>query len=117
MTPDPIKQAIESLEYAFDIYGDEDGPWPHIGNALTALRQHQQDGGWLPIESAPRDGTPFLAYVKKTHSGLMPKNRVFRISLTKKGWCCGNNYFNESQLTHWQPLPPAPKKENDDGKN
>lgn len=31
--------------------------------ALTALRQHQQDGGWRPIDSAPKDGTIFLCLI------------------------------------------------------
>lgn len=59
---------------------------------------------WQPIETAPRDGTWFLAYspdgitlgVARWHGG---------------GWADSSDPYDdchEWRLTHWQPLPTPP---------
>jgi hypothetical protein len=57
---------------------------------------------WMPIETAPRDGTRVLLHYS-------PKR------LTKIGyWDAGSGYwsagqwFHEASPTHWQPLPAPP---------
>lgn len=72
-----------------------------IRDALEAalLRKLQQGAdGWLSIESAPKDGTRFLA---ATDSG-------YQLILQ---WCC-EGYFRDSRdkewmPAKWQPLPPT----------
>lgn len=62
---------------------------------------------WLPIESAPDDGTPFLAYLPKEgrtiQVGWQNKNGVMAI---------GSSFsFDLTPATHWRPLPAAPTDE------
>ena len=58
---------------------------------------------WQPIESAPRDGTEVLVYIR-------PK--VFRLgwyfapSSRTQGWRDENG--KQIVPTHWMPLPPPP---------
>lgn len=67
---------------------------------------------WLPIETAPKDGTWFLAYRVLRHSTHIQSahwhtDAVFgrKKVLGGEGWC-----YSESEgfPTHWMPLPPAP---------
>jgi hypothetical protein len=65
--------------------------------------------GWLPIESAPRDGTRILAYEDGNHYALE--------------WCqefpepdggywkcfCGQYVTITPEPTHWMPLPAPPE--------
>lgn len=74
--------------------------------------------GWMPIESAPTDGTEFLAYdpvAKKydvcTAEILPPYYRVrFSVNVTQ----CDGTYgpsrddFHDTRATRWQPLPKPP---------
>lgn len=44
---------------------------PDIGperlDRLNKLAAYLRDGGWLPIESAPKDGTPVLLFAETVH--------------------------------------------------
>ena len=69
---------------------------------------------WLPIESAPRDGTAFLGYCP-TRGGYVADQRY--IVVYWSGWgggtwspTIGRSHFAESEITHWQPLPPPPRE-------
>lgn len=102
MTPDPITQAIEILEYAFDIYGDEDGPWPHIENALTALRQHRE---WRPIETLTDAEGDVI---------LLNSSRNLVLSMDAKRWRTTIGYPDHLHFhaDYWKPINPP--KESDD---
>lgn len=116
MTQSPIEQAIEALESVENIpVQSEDSSWraAAIDKALTALRQHQQDGGWRPIDSAPKDGARVLVFCPPRAVGAKTSKRI-RIA----AWD-GCNWKDAAVVypivpTHWRPIPPAPKKENDD---
>jgi hypothetical protein len=59
---------------------------------------------WLPIESAPKDGTLILAYYE---AWCAPAYGVIRF--------CAGSWIDAFDIewgtpTHWQPLPPPPKR-------
>ena len=61
---------------------------------------------WQPIETAPMDGTPFLAFVKYPHNlgtvfVVMHFDDIGRLLVS---W----DHDNEFSPTHWMPLPEAP---------
>lgn len=71
-----------------------------IHAALSALVSNK---GWMPIESAPRDGTDII--------GLNENQGVFRYVCW---WNPSHGYFtctggDNCQPTHWQPLPTPPQ--------
>ena len=80
---------------------------------------------WLPIESAPKDGTPILVYLDgktgiasiRLREGYgnsflgsaeawsqptLDRNEPFRIFM---------GGFNATDATHWQPLPSPPSQD------
>jgi len=76
---------------------------------------------WQPIETAPRDGSEFLAYDSRTKRQDVCHMRNFSLS-DVKNWVCqpsqfdgeygpDNNDFGYEwgDITHWMPLPPPPK--------
>ena len=63
---------------------------------------------WMPIETAPRDGTKFDAWQRE---------RVINVfwSAVQEGWCVEGDYDPEEptplpfpEPTHWMPLPEPP---------
>lgn len=88
---------------------------------------------WQPIETAPRDGTPFLAALcEPFHSndaeGWVPWTDIstviawwddgeFRMCFSYEGSCDTNgipagvfyHHLGAGQITHWQPLPKPPE--------
>lgn len=61
---------------------------------------------WQPIETAPRDGTPILAW----NGGVFV---VYWESDPGSWWvydppCDERAVWNVKQPTHWMPLPPPP---------
>lgn len=70
--------------------------------ALTAAKA----GGWLPIETAPKDGTRFIAWRKYSTRPLIARYwKDF-------GWFEDEDGLHLYNLTHWQPLPNPPKEQN-----
>ncbi|WP_156765747.1 hypothetical protein [Rhizobium leucaenae] len=76
------------------------------------IAAEQQGGGWLPIESAPKDGTRFLACGPDVpvdffhwqdfgpeHEGCPVGWRDSFIIVYRE---------EANQVTHWQPLPAPP---------
>lgn len=57
--------------------------------------------GWQPIETAPKDGTPFLTFDGDFH-GIDIWDRGNRIFI-----CDASRKF--TYPTHWMPLPSAPE--------
>lgn len=59
-------------------------------------------GGWQPIETAPRDGTRFIAWRKYSTRPLIARYwKDF-------GWFEDEDGLHLYNLTHWQPLPAPP---------
>lgn len=74
---------------------------------------------WKPIESAPRDGTEFQAWIMPEESDggywepkarFNPDSEVFelwgRVDYDQDGWDC----YHWLHPTHWMPLPPPPQE-------
>lgn len=68
---------------------------------------------WQPIETAPRDGTVFVAVHNRGNWLYAPDPR--RIYCRCVYWNgrhfneFGPDRFDESELTHWMPLPLPPQ--------
>lgn len=83
-------------------------------DAFDIVENHNDDG-WLPIESAPKDGTEIIATGKTNISYL--KNQYYvefthwgKVNKIGKFLFCVQNY---SQPTHWRPIPAPPKTGNE----
>jgi hypothetical protein len=70
-------------------------------------------GEWKPIESAPKDGTRVLLWLK----GNGNEHVIGRWKPQYEGdafpWYgdAGYESFKENLVTHWQPLPAPPSQE------
>jgi hypothetical protein len=84
---------------------------------LTELAAYLRDGGWLPIESAPKDGTEFQAWTVLAlghEDGVWePRCRFNRDSGAFEVW--GRVDYDQDGWdvdrwipTHWMPEPSAP---------
>ncbi|MBD7992880.1 hypothetical protein H9643_19060 [Ochrobactrum sp. Sa2BUA5] len=65
--------------------------------------------GWLPIDTAPKDGTPFLVFVPddKFSAGT----GIDVIWYDEEQWLFGSNtpFTPANKPTHWRPLPASPE--------
>ena len=64
---------------------------------------------WEPIETAPRDGTPFLSVIWfDTDEGSYPEYVVLQWDMLEgEGWCDQSGFIVEDILpTEWQPINP-----------
>lgn len=62
---------------------------------------------WQPIETAPRDGTPILAYPVWSSSPVAEV--VWRPMKRTTGRWESRGLAVHGTLTHWMPLPPPPE--------
>ena len=114
---DAIKLAIEALEAALS----DDQPYiVECKFALAALRA--QPAGWLPIESAPKDGAHILlsngtevsqGWWEHEEPYIREQRDSEGVYIDQQehdgydGWIdCGGGMLPEP--THWMPLPPPP---------
>ena len=84
------------------------------------------DNGWMPIDTAPKDGTTLL--VHSSHAPGLPGGRTTECSDINTvvaawwgdsgddgEWVCYMDLPSDPRCpfnpTHWQPLPPPPKTE------
>lgn len=75
-----------------------------IAKAILADRQRDQ---WQPIETAPKDGSGFLAFINMDWIEGMFWNGEDWSYLSD----ADVTPFGRYKPTHWQPLPAAPKGE------
>lgn len=84
-----------------------------MGRAAKLLRASDTAHmGWMPIRTAPKDGTRFLAY----ESGIEPFSEYVCWWNTRPTAFLAEPMWErdkdcEATPTHWQPLPAAPQKE------
>ena len=68
---------------------------------------------WLPISSAPKDGTTILAYFPK-QTGFWARKDIAPVFWNKQfgheDWGDVDTWFMvKTQPSHWMPLPPPPQ--------
>lgn len=67
---------------------------------------------WQPIETAPKDGTFFLAFSRNEMivCNQPPGHPIGRWSFdSRKHRWCGGTFGTLAPLTHWHPLPEPPE--------
>lgn len=78
-----------------------------VADAAT-LRALIERVGWQPIETAPRDGVKFDAWVPDAFGG----HRMVNLSFNRKGQLRQHGLITPAELprwpTHWMPLPTPP---------
>ena len=68
----------------------------------TKLEEAQKDAAWQPIETAPKDGTPILAYNNRMVLEVWYSVPWGKFVVSETG---GSNLISP---THWMPLPKPP---------
>lgn len=82
------------------------------------MRQREENGGWLPMETAPKDGSQILVY--QGDYGTFSVVRWYADDETSRGiagWYVDDNkhgpyVLRGSDPTAWQPLPALPSTPN-----
>jgi len=78
---------------------------------LLTARVAELEEPWMPIETAPRDGTPVLLWVGVGMSEPWAQTGRWHNALLTNGWAGWVDTYQDEDLaepTHWTPLPPAP---------
>jgi hypothetical protein len=111
------KEALEAFKHS-----DNWSEWvcDYQKEIITALQDASQSkDAWLPIESAPRDGTYILAMEKWSDSPAIVKFRNNKWAQYSDGMPVEDLDANILCLHEegmvWQPLPAAPKAEQEGG--
>jgi hypothetical protein len=127
-----------ALEYSLDDYwlapsgqGDLKHQWldkPHrliydLIAALLAAPQQAIPSGWLPIETAPKDGTLIDVWIAGEFSNRwagvywgFPHHSCGEMGdycdsdwhYEKEGWVNDFNMTIQDEITHWMPIPASP---------
>ncbi len=103
------RDSLSSVRALDDTVSRNAGSSPAVLPHQTA---HPAKGdGWLPIESAPKDGTHvFVSLGIHVTIGRWAEHfSAHHFSDTSAGWYC-DELNRRIEPTHWMPLPPAPKE-------
>ncbi len=86
-----------------------------IYRAMLAAAPSTKEPGWLPIESAPKDGSRILIHTPNSRHKVQEAWWAIPYEGTPDGWWStptsptGRGYMILPEAaTHWQPLPAAP---------
>ena len=72
-------------------------------NRIAGALAEREDGGWMPIETAPKDHLPILV--------CGPYGRLVAFKdITWAWWPVPANEKLDYVPTHWQPLPPPQER-------
>ena len=94
-----------------------------MGNMLNEFEAKIKGNVWMPIETAPKDGSQILIFEKRVYK--LDDEEIF-IARWEKGTCWASNDFRDyigwhigsndeidcwaENPTHWMPLPAVPTK-------
>jgi hypothetical protein len=91
----------------------------HRGDDVHSVEaaMREANGGWQPIETAPKDGTVFDVWCVSNKGYTDAPKRIENCRNIdgaveykhSHGWFTLNKYhFSHAELSHWMPLPAAP---------
>lgn len=110
-------EGVEILDDAVSIVAAQSRNEPgSAGNIETGIPTPTPDkaGGWMPVETAPKDGTHVLVAFADQH--LPPTSAHWFGPADLPGLRAGGWYLSVQQNegprvrpTHWMPLPPPPQ--------
>lgn len=66
---------------------------------------------WMPIETAPKDGTRLLVFVPPYGSFTAHNTFILLGGPKEDRWRVSGLINREAEPTHWMPLPPPPEVE------
>lgn len=104
---DELEEKLKKLsnEYATDSSGylDSKSLIDYDAGFRAGAEAQRELSGWCPIESAPKDGSKFI-YLNSDQEVMVtywhPLYKMWSVNIT-----------NDSNITHWQPLPDPPEAE------
>ena len=113
MTDDQIERvarAIHGIEDNADGIGTFDQIGPEVKRVLRdmAKRAIAAASEWLPIESAPKDGAPVLAFFPAADDDSRRMGAIWYVPQLEY-WATDVIGRSAWEATHWQPLPQPPK--------
>jgi hypothetical protein len=111
-----LTEAATELRALASRDGADPAYWREMLRAANARADAAEGGGWLPIESAPRDETRILLYCNWigvvrgswNNDRHAKKPRPYWTNDTEHTF--GKLRIRECQPYYWQPLPPPPAK-------
>jgi len=128
MTKDKLQAAMDAQEWFtaqhppndYQFQNKEHVDWQKtIQAALKHYAASLEDDGWLPIETAPKDGVGILVHQGVYEDGDIQATAYF--CARQEQWClvdfrisCGEDGEMFLSPTHWRPLPPPPTQAQED---
>jgi Lar family restriction alleviation protein len=122
-TDDDLSCDVDEYRRAYVCCGNCDTEGPVIGSSEIgshaaieqAIAAWNQRNTWQPIETAPRDGTDFIAYNEFTGPYITAAKSISPIAAPPDGTIRFPMHYWHGQKgtwfpepTHWQPLPSPP---------
>ena len=104
MMAEALKNAQATLKY----HGIT--PLIKVEKALSAYEAAKTNNGWMTIDSAPKDGTCILVYIKSPVTGDAWQDTV-AFNDIENMFMSGSRLVGHDFITHWQPLPQPPTRE------
>ena len=105
---------MDVREKLIDLIIDAKRTDPEEGSFTEYLADHLISNGvtmqeWIPVtERLPKNNQWALCFMKDKSFGTF---RVFQWNYIDWQWNDGNERWKEKDVTHWMPLPDAPKGE------
>ena len=105
--------ALARMSYGHQALDSDAAEWrEHARAVLQAADAVSAVPGWMPIETAPRDGREFLCTGHVTND---PKRERFYTVVFWDGMFFRDDSGQVDYGTHWMPLPAAPGAEQKGG--
>lgn len=107
-----LEQLVMTLEFMWRDVSMNEYAFEKLEEALTAGRaalEGAERAAWQPIETAPHDGTSFMAGWFDGPSN--PGCNMRPIKRYMGAWWESNEDYKVRTPTHWMPLPTPPKEQ------
>lgn len=119
---DIVEKLYTMRDRDLDDYDDQE----LVHNAAEEIKKLRKENAelkvkqeWLPLYTAPRDGSSFLIYTGNCEYGygeVETNPHIACAFYSEKNKCFQSDSWSDVKYrnpTHWQPLPQAPKGEDD----